>query len=141
MIDRIITNLRAIIRSEFPSLAFLGTYEYVIQTTGETIGADPVDTTLGLPSIANVRMCAGLLGETVKPTVGKICYVIFLNGDRTKARVIGAEGDADEISVPATTSIKLAGGVLGVARMTDPVLAGGIFAGTITSASTKVKAG
>lgn len=141
MLDRLITNIRAIIRSEFPNYAFMGVYEYVIQVTGTTVSADPVDTTIGLPSMPAMAMAAGLMGETVKPTVGKICYVVFLNGDRTKPRVIGAEGDADEISVPATTFIKLAGGVLGVARNTDPILAGGMFAGTITSASTKVKAG
>ncbi len=141
MLDRLITNLRAIIRSEFPNIAFLGTYEYVIQVTGATVSADPVDTTIGLPSIPNMLMASGLMGETVKPTVGKICYVIFLNGDRSKPRVIGAEGDADEISVPATTSIKLASGTLGAARLTDTVLAGGMFAGNITSASTKVKVG
>lgn len=141
MLDRLITNIRAIIRSEFPNIGFLGVYEYVIQVTGTTVSADPVDTTLGLPAIADMKMAASLMGETVKPTVGKICYVVFLNGDRTKARVIGAEGSADEISVPATTSITLADGALGVARLTDTVLAGGMFAGNITSASAKVKAG
>ncbi len=133
MLDRLITNIRAIIRSEFPNYAFLGVYEYAIQFAGDTVNADPVDTTIGLPSIADMRMAAGLIGGTVKPTVGKICYVVFLNGDRTKPRVIGAEGDADEITVNATTSIKFGAGSLPVARGTDMA---GIY--PITPSQTKV---
>lgn len=142
MLDRLIDNLRAIIRSEFPDYAFKGVYEYVIQSVnGTLVSADPTDTTLSLPSIPSMPMQSGLLGETVKPTVGKLCYVVFVNGKRSRPMIVGCQGEDDEIEIPATTSIKLASGVLGAARLNDTILAGGMFAGTITSASTKVKVG
>jgi len=141
-IDRLTRALRAIIREEFPNIRFLGVYEYAIQTVSDgLIDASPVDTTLGLPSLSQLKMRPGLLGETVKPTPGKLCLVFFVNGDRTRPEVHSCEGtnasskfDADAIEI---------GGAAGLpsARMTDPILAGGMFAGTITAGSSKVKVG
>lgn len=130
MLDRLIANIRAIIRSEFPNYAFMGVYEYVIQGTGDTINADPVDTTIGLPSIADMPMAAGLLGEIVEPTIGKICYVIFLNGDRTKPRVIGAEGSPLTVALEATTSIELTAPDVTISASSATISAGTTSIGT-----------
>jgi len=141
-IDRLTRALRAIIRDEFPNIRFYGVYEYAIQSVSDgLVDASPVDTTLGLPAISKMKMRPGLLGETVKPTAGKLCRVVFINGDRTRPEVDSCEGNNEESAFDATTSINIGDGALGCARMNDPILAAGMFAGTITMGSTKVKVG
>ena len=141
-INRIIDSFRRIIRSEFHDYEFKGVYEYAIQSiSGNKINADPTDTTLNLPSISNIELRSGILGETVKPTVGKLVLVVFVNSQKTRPVVVSCEGNNEQVEIDATSSIKLAGGGPPAARMGDAILAAGIFAGTITSGSTKTQIG
>lgn len=103
MLDRLIDSLRSIIRSEFPNIKFLGIYEYAIQgVTGGKIDADPTDTSLGLPSIAKIELIPSILGESVKPTVGKLCRVQFINGLSTRPVVVSC--DPPNVDVTVDTS-------------------------------------
>ncbi len=142
MLDRLLSSIRSIIRAEFSAYRFYGIYEYSIDSTdGTTVDASPVDTSIGLPHIAKVVLASDNIGSTSTPTVGKLCRIMFLNGSPTRPICVGCDGDAASIAIGATGSVSLSGGGLGVARLGDTVLAGGIFAGTITSASTKTNSG
>lgn len=137
-LNRIITVIRRLIRSEFANYTYLGRYEYSIQSVeGNILNANPTDTTLSLPNV-RAQMKPGLLGEEVVPTPGKLCHVMFLNGSPAKPIIVSCEGNNVTSSINATTMVQLAGGVLPVARATDPILAAGIFAGTIVSGNPKI---
>lgn len=142
MFDRLITALSSLVLREFPNTAFLGHYEYAIQEVDGDglLDASPTDTTIGLPAITKLKMRPGLLGETVKPKAGKLCIVFFVNGDRGRPEVSSCEGTNDESAFDAD-AIDIGEGTFGCARQNDPILAGGMFAGTITMGSTKVKVG
>jgi hypothetical protein len=128
-IDRLRTNLRALTRSERPSI--IGVWEYtVIAGTSETVDISPDDTRM--PSLSNVPMMPGLMGEVVTPTPGSKCRITFVNSDPTRPECIGI------IGTPVLS--KLSGGILGAARMTDAIQAGP-FSGTIIGGSTKVLVG
>ncbi len=130
-IDRFISSIRRIIRSEFPDYKYAGVYEYAIQSAESMkIDADPTDTTIGLPSIKNIELKPSIIGEEVTPTVGKTCLVMFVNRQPSRPVVISCEGDA--------TLIRIGGPVaLPAARVGDTV--GGFLA--ITSGSLKTRIG
>ncbi len=144
--NRLIDAIMRIIRSEFPNYSYIGVYEYSIQSVdgdgdnNTTIDAEPTDTTLSLPAIQKLLLKPSIIGATAKPSVGKLCYIMFANGKPNKAICISCEGIAQKIELDAEISIKLAAGLLGVARVGDTVQAGP-YAGTITSGSTKVTCG
>lgn len=140
-LNRIVTVIRRLIRSEFSNYNYLGRYEYNIQSVeGDIINANPTDTTLPLPSV-RATLKPSLLGETVTPTPGKLCHVMFLNGSPAKPIVVSCEGDNVTSDISSTAPLTIQGGVLPAARATDPILAAGIFAGTIVSGSTKTLVG
>lgn len=141
-INRLIAAIRRIVRSEFPNLTFLGIYEYSIQSTdGTTIDATPVDTSLTLPSISKIILRPSILGEKVKPTVGKTCLIMFVNGSPTRPICISCSAKNDTVEIDAETMVKIAGGGPPAARLGDAILAAGIFAGTVTAGSTKTQIG
>lgn len=146
-INRIIDSIRRIIRAEFPNYMFHGIYEYAIQAVNsdDTVNIDPTDTTLGLPSHRNIR-----LQEEVKPTVGNLCLLVFVNGKPSKPLVLSSNYTNDETTIDATTllelgpsslQVQIAGGGQPVGRVGDTILAGGFLAGTITSGSLKTSSG
>jgi len=130
--ERLRSDLRAIIRAELAELAYAGVWEYTVTSaTAATVDCVPPDGS-GMPSLSKVPMMPGLMGEVVTPTTGKKCRIVFVNQDPKRPECIGIIGDPD--------MIVLESGLLGAARMTDPVVAGP-FAGTITGASAKVRIG
>lgn len=127
---RLLTWFRALVRSEFPRLVYLGTYEYIVQSaTATTVSARPADTTLTLPELAGVpiRLPIGTLDANLLPSFGQKCLIMFVNGDPTRPAMVSFD----------QTPI---GPLLRVARQTDPVVAGP-FAGTIVTGSTTVRIG
>ncbi len=130
-IERLRADLRAIVRAELAWLSYGCVWEYtIVSGTSSTVDARPTDARM--PAITKCPMMPGLLGESVTPTPGTKCRVVFVNGDPSRPECIGIDGD------PMLASI--AGGVLGVARMADTVQAGP-FGGVITSGSLKVSVG
>lgn len=145
MIDRLYDAIRKIIKSELPD--FPGVYEYAIQSVNSdgSVDIDPTDTTIGLPSHKKIK-----LEESVKPTVGNTCYLVFVNGKSSRPLILSCTPTNEEVDLDATALLKLgksapvvqiAGGGQPVARMGDAILAAGIFAGTITTGSTRSSSG
>lgn len=130
--DRMLAALRALIRAEFPRLAYLGLYEYVVQAAdGLTVDASPTDTTIPMPSITKIPIYTGLPGTLCTPAIGSKLVVCFLNGDPTRPTIIGAFDGNNLATFPL---IFIAGGlpIQGAARVGDAV---GPF--LVTSGSTK----
>lgn len=116
-LDRLLAAFRALVRSEFPSLPYLGAYEYVVTSTdgtsttaAKTVDCKPTDPALTLPSLARVPI---RLPYGVTPPKGAICTVQFLNGDPSKPFVVNF---ADPM-----TLLVFAGGKLPNARQGDMV--------------------
>lgn len=125
-VNRLVNMIRRIVRSEFPKMTFLGSYEYSIQSVNvDLIDISPTDTTVGLPSLASVPMNPGLLGEVVTPTSGKSVVVIFLNGNPSRPVIIGIVGPNDKSSITVTGDFSIIpGGLLKVAGASDFVALG-----------------
>lgn len=150
--DRMLANLRQIIRAEFPQLTYGAIYEYAIQAVaadGSTADAVPTSTALPLPQQIKIPLRSGLLGEAVVAKIGVRCRVVFINADPTRPAVIGADGPPGTSTIDATqtmniapsaTAVVIGAGSAYAARVGDTVVAGG-FTGTITTGSTKTKIG
>lgn len=118
--DRLMRAIREIIRAEFPQLAYLGVYEYAVQSASgtDTVDARPVDETLGLPDLVGCPLYPGILGEQVHPATGSLYRIAFIAGDPTRPIVVGG----DPANPPDTA--KLLGGGAAAARVGDTVNAG-----------------
>lgn len=156
--NRLFDAIRRIIRSEFPSYAYHGIYEYAVQSASSMkVDATPVDTSLGLPFISNIPIKSSIMGETVTPTVGNVVLVAFVNGSPSRPVVIGCEAtnqavsskasltmtlDAPAMQVgPGAVTVQVAGVGPPAARIGDHILVLGIFDGVIVTGSTKVTVG
>lgn len=96
--DRLIAELRSLIREDFPSLTYLGVYEYAVQTDNAgTCDASPTNTTLPLPSINLIRETFPFATATL--TVGDLILVAFVNGDPTRPTVISAPPSSAGITI------------------------------------------
>lgn len=112
--DRLRTDLRAIVRSESPSMSFAGVWEYTIASGDDkTVDVTPSDTRM--PSLTNVPMMPGLMGEVVTPAPGSKCRIMFVNSDPSRPECTGIIG--------TPTKVVIAGGLptQGAARAGDPV--------------------
>jgi hypothetical protein len=140
--DRLLAAFRALVRAELPQLTYMGIYAYSIRSSdSSTISCDPVDSTIPLPSLAGVPLLPSVLGEGVTPPSEGACLVAFVNADPSRPVCISIDTPPKAAEVgDGTTTLTLSGGGPGVARLGDTVVAG-IFAGTITSCSTKVTSG
>jgi len=88
--DRLIDDIRALIREEIETFTFTGVYEYAVQATdGTTVDAQPTSTSLPLPSLRKVPLRTGIPGTSVSPSSGSLLAVGFLNGDPTRPIVFG----------------------------------------------------
>jgi hypothetical protein len=77
MIDRLLDDLRAIVRETFPRLAYLGTYEYVVfEASAPTYNLKPTDPKAGLPALPDVRVKPGIPGLTSSMVVDALVYVV-----------------------------------------------------------------
>lgn len=142
-LDRLMLSFRQLIRAESPRATYSGVYEYAVQgvsADGTTADISPTDTTIPLPSALKVPL-RGVVTSTL-PT-GSKCLLTFINQDPTRPILLSwdpvptksALDASNECDIGASaTTVKIAGGLLGAARMGD-LVAGGMFA--ITSGSLK----
>lgn len=131
--NRILDEVRAIIRAELPSLTYCAFWEYkIVGVSGTKVDVVPLNPGGIMPPISAVPPMPGLLGETVTPTVGKTCIVAFLNGSPTQPRWISADGNALSVAVDASLEVKLGAGV-------KPVACAGDFAGPFPIIPTQIK--
>lgn len=122
--DRMLDELRAIIRAESPSLTYSGVWEYTIaKATPTTVDATPTSDVV--PTLTNVPLTPGLLGEGVTPTPGSKCRIQFVNADPTRPECVAILGTPVVSSIDATTVVKIADGARPIAATGD--LAGGIL--------------
>ena len=132
-LDRLFTAIRLILRAEVPQFTFFGTYEYSIQSvSGQTVAAQPTDTTLPLPGISNLPIQPSVFAEGVTGIQsGQLCLVQFVNADPTRPEVVSLSQLSETATLDATgsvsigststTSVALGGGTAPLARMGDLV--------------------
>lgn len=122
-----------------PQRRFRGVHEYrIVNQTGERLNLQPIRSRAELPDLARVPVRMGVPGVRANHTPGGAVLVAFLEGDPTRPVVVGFDAPDSPGWMPL--QIELGGPTpLGVARVTDPVVAGP-FGGTIVSGSARVKA-
>ena len=156
--DRLLQSLRAIIRAEFPQFTYAGIYEYAIQSSsGATVSCDPVDTTVPLPSLANVELRPSILGEAVTSPIlsGSRCLVAFVNNDPTRPTILsisnppasaaitaGLQVATEHVATIEGVCVLLHNVLLGIGGVALPpaLLGSGIVAGIINAALTAAAA-
>lgn len=128
-LDRIMAYLRMLVRAELPRLTFFGLYEYAVQNgSGTSYELSPTDNTIPLPGSKGVPLRVSL--ATADLPQGSLVIVAFLNGDPSRACVIGASPKPTNMTIdvtatmnlgPSATLVKLAGGGAGIARTGDQI--------------------
>ena len=99
-------------------MRFFAPWEYrVVLQHADRLDLQIVRVSTGMPDLRSVPLRSGLLGENVDVTLGALCIVAFINGDRTRPIVVGGDYNA-----PPTLA-KLAGGGPASARVGDEVKA------------------
>jgi hypothetical protein len=136
--SRRLTAWRRIVDAVDPRRAYRACYEYrVVSQETDRLNLQAVRAADGMPDL--LRVPYRTTGLRVMWTPGATVVVGFLGADPARPFVIAG----DEVGAPGWMPSFLEVGdapTLGIARITDAVVAGG-FAGTITFASTRVKAG
>lgn len=146
--DRLTRDMTALIRETFPSLTFLGTYEYGVRSGG---GFDPVDASLGLPSISNAELGLPLSTATLKP--GDSVRIRFVDGRPWRPELCSAPASSTAITVgnAAPAAIARVGDTIEITPTqfsaatpkagTTPVTITSNMQGKITSGSSQVQSG
>jgi len=145
--SRRLEALRRILEALDPDRRFRGVYEYrVVSQSFDRVALQPIRVSTGMPDLQRVLVRPGIAGTRSDLMLGSRVLVAFIDGTQSRPVIIAFEDAEGAGFVPIKTEIKasaeinLANGVLGVARITDPVVAGP-WAGSITGASLKVRAG
>ncbi len=97
-VERLRTDLRAIVRAESPTLNYAGVWEYTIDT-GDDTTVDVVSSDPRMPSLTKVPMMPGLMGEVVTPTPGSKCRIHFVNQDPTRPECVGIIGSPLKVEI------------------------------------------
>lgn len=129
-----------ILAASDPAARFRGVFEYrVVSQVAERLNLQPVRTRASMPDLARVPVRAGVPGVKATHSPGSQVIVAFLDADASRPVVVGFDSPEQPGWMPLQLELGEAP-TLGVARQTDPVVAGP-FAGTITLGSTRIKAG
>jgi hypothetical protein len=122
-----------------PGRRFRGVSEYRIVTqSGERLNLQPVRSRSALPDLARVPVRMGIPGCKATFLPGAQVLVSFLEGDPTRPAVTGFDAPDQPGWMPLV--LQFGGPIaLGIARQTDPVVAGP-FGGAIVQGSIRVKA-
>lgn len=137
--NSVLDAFRVIFEQLDPNRAYRGVTEYrVVDLEGRRLTLQPIRVSSGMPELERVPARPGVSGCYAAVALGSHVLVGFVDSDPARPYVAAFEDADGEGYLP--TSIELAEGVLGAARMTDAIQAGP-FAGTITGGSTKVKVG
>lgn len=148
--DRFKDSLTAIVQEITARTKFHGSYEYLIDTCSNGVfSGSPTDEGFGLPPLKEIPVKTSVVGGIATWAAGATVIVTFINGDASRPLVTAFQSGANPTTVQEragaswkidAASIVLNGGTQGVARLGDTVQAGP-YSGTITSASSTVKAG
>lgn len=156
VLDRILGNLRAIVREELsgrasgagvPAGAVFAPWEYAVtEATDTAITARRADSSCPWPDVVQVPIFPGIAGARYRPAVGSIVGLAFANGDPSKPRIVWADqtvpvttavDGSDLVEVgPSAAAVEVAGGGAAIHRVDD--LGSG---GSITAAAALVYAG
>ncbi len=129
-----------ILAASDPAARFRGVFEYrVVTQVGERLNLQPVRSRASMPDLARVPVRAGIPGAKATHSPGSQVLVAFLDADASRPAVVGFDAPDQPGWMPLFLELGEAP-TLGIARQTDPVVAGP-FAGTITLGSTRIKAG
>lgn len=152
--DRLKSALRGLIRELLPNLAFVMPVLYRVATaSGGKWSGNPVSKGRGLPPIKDAPIRGSIAGghsatELARGTIVVVQFVDAGEGEAPQPYLAAIHSEPKTLALKATTSatidapqVVINEGVQGAARMGDPILAGGIFAGTITAGSTTTKVG
>lgn len=103
--DRGLGALRRIIQTTLPAIKFLAPWEYRVELVNPdgTCELTVTDTTSGMPDLRAITTRSGVPGATVKPAVGSLCVVAFVNGDPQRPRVMGGYDTASSQGVTIDT--------------------------------------
>lgn len=147
--NRLLLGFRGLMRDAFPRLSYLGLFEYAVQSSdGDVAELSIVDSTQPISDLVAVK----IRGMKVKPAVGGLCLVAFVNGDPTRPAIVSVdplsrhvELDASETmdlgkTCPLTTIANGTPVLQAAARANDPVQAGP-FSGIILLGSPGVAIG
>ena len=158
MISRFLSDFERMVRAVLPELKFFGVYRYRVVTKSGTDrwNLQVVSSTTGLPDVLPLSVKPGAAGVKADIALGSIVLVTFIEGDKGQPVITHFAGAGESGWKPVDTEIDGTGAVtigasstfvelghsprMGVARLGDAIQAGP-FAGTITFASTRVKAG
>lgn len=131
--NRILDEVRAIIRAELPSLSYCAFWQYkIVGVSGRKVDVAPLNPGGIMPSISSVPPMPGTMAEVVTPTIGATCIIAFLDGSPTNPRWISADSDAMSVAIDASLEVKLGAGI-------KPVACAGDFAGPFPIIPTQVK--
>lgn len=122
-----------------PRRLFRGVFEYrVVSQSGDRLDLQSVRAANGLPDLRGVPIRPGMAGLRADVALGSLVLVGFADADPSRPAVLSHAAPDAPGWMP--TLLELGGpGALGVARLGDSVVAGA-FGGTVTSASTTIKA-
>jgi hypothetical protein len=127
-----------IIRAVFPSLAYLGVWEYrVVTQSAERLNLQPARVASGMPDLRAVPVRPGVSGVKAVVTPGELVLVCFADGDPSRPQVFAH----DHADAPGWMPIAFQIGgpaALPVAYQGSAVVAGP-FGGTVTLGSTLAK--
>lgn len=148
-LDRLWASFRALVRAEFPTLSFLGVYEYAVtatdgtsSTAAKTVDVQPTDPALNLPALTKVPI---RLPFGVTPPMGALCSVQFMNGDPSRPMVTNftdpmtllvfaagklpnaRQGDMVAVTISTTVATLFASGLVCTAPGNPPTINPAVF--------------
>lgn len=139
--DRLTHDMQSLIRETFPSLTFLGRYEYAVRADG---GFDPVDPSLGLPSLTSPELGLSLSTATLK--AGDSVRIQFVDGRPWRPELCSAPASSTAITVGDAAPAKAArqGDAVNVTTSISGTVSGGtctITAAELTAAGLHITGG
>lgn len=98
--DRMAVDFLSLVRETFPSMTFLGTYEYVVVSGGYK----PVDASLGLPPIENADLVLPLATATLK--TNDSVRIRFVDGRPWRPELCSAPASSAAITIGSASPAK-----------------------------------
>lgn len=143
--ERLLSDFRAIVRSEISSLAYYGVYEYVIAPSplspGLVFTVDGNPTDPNMPPLTRVPLANGV-GKLSPPVAGTKCRVRFVNADPARPEVISFDGSTEHLLTVEAFTVLMHNIAFGLAAAGLPPawLGTGIIPGIINAAITAAAA-